>query len=160
MVAVVEPSWPRVRAMQREDLARVLDIEVVSYEFCWTPGIFRDCIKAGHECWVLETEAGIIGYGVLAFGFDEAHLLNLCIAQEHQSQGHGRHLLRRMIDLARWHGVERLLLEVRPSNLAALRIYEAEDFFEIGTRPGYYPARRGREDAIVMSKRLRPQAPD
>ncbi len=143
--------------MRRADVDAVHEIESEAYEFGWTPGIFRDCLNAGHECWVLELDREILGYAVVASQVDEAHLLNLCVSPTWQGVGHGRHLLRRMIDVARWHAAVRLLLEVRPSNEAAMYIYRQHGFEEIGRRPRYYPARHGREDAVVMALRLRPQ---
>jgi [ribosomal protein S18]-alanine N-acetyltransferase len=144
----------RIRAMQEADLARVLEIEEAAYAFPWTLGIFRDCVRAGYGCWVLQRDQQIIGYGILNTAAGEAHILNLCIAPEAQGEGHGRHLLRRLVDLARWHRVERIFLEVRPSNPRAIALYHSEGFNEIGRRPRYYPAAHGREDAIVMAMEL------
>ena len=76
--------------------------------------------------------------------------------RSHQGRGHGRHLVQRLIDLARWHRAERLFLEVRPSNPVAQVLYESLGFNEIGRRPRYYPAKNGREDAIVMAMELLP----
>jgi ribosomal-protein-alanine N-acetyltransferase len=53
--------------------------------------------------------------------------------------------------VARWNRAERVFLEVRPSNPGAKALYESVGFREIGRRPRYYPARDGREDAIVMA---------
>jgi ribosomal-protein-alanine N-acetyltransferase len=160
MVAIVAEQPAAIRAMHREDIPEVMAIETAAYEFPWTAGIFRDCLNVGHECWVLTVGERIVGYGVLSFGAGEAHLLNLCVTPGEQCRGHGKHLLRRLIDLTRWHGAERIFLEVRPSNTAAVRIYHHAGFNEIGRRPGYYPARRGREDAIVMAIELLPSDDD
>jgi ribosomal-protein-alanine N-acetyltransferase len=103
---------------------------------------------------VLHRREEVIGYGVLSVGAGEAHLLNVCIAPAHQRCGHGRHLVERMIALARWHRAQRVFLEVRPSNRAALALYPELGFNEIATRPSYYPTRNGREDAIVMAMEL------
>lgn len=146
----------QMRPMRQVDIEAVAEIERLAYEFSWTPGVFRDCLRAGHQCWVLESRAGLIGYGVLSCAAGEAHLLNLCIARPHQGHGHGRHLLRRLIDLARWHMVDRVFLEVRPSNPQAIALYDSEGFNEIAKRPNYYPAANGREDAIVMAMELLP----
>lgn len=62
--------------------------------------------------------------------------------------------MRRLMDLARWHRAERIFLEVRPSNPRAIQLYHSLGFNEIGRRPNYYPATRGREDAIVMALEL------
>ncbi len=144
----------QMRPMKQADIDSVAAIEERAYEFFWTPGIFRDCLRAGHQCWVLEARAGIIGYGVLSCAAGEAHVLNVCVAPEHQGHGHGRRLMKRLIDLARWHMVDRVFLEVRPSNPKAIALYDSLGFNEIGRRPNYYPARNGREDAIVMGLEL------
>ena len=96
----------------------------------------------------------IVGYGLLSIAADEAHVLNVCAAPEEQGRGHGRRLLRALLQLARGRGAQRVFLEVRPSNPAAIALYHAEGFNEIGRRPRYYPAKAGREDAIVMAKEL------
>lgn len=149
---------PPLRPMRQADVEAVAAIEQRAYPFAWTPGIFRDCLRAGHQCWVLEEAERILGYAVLSVAAGEAHLLNICIAPEYQGRGHGRRLLRRMVDLARWHLADRIFLEVRPSNPVAQALYHAEGFNEIGRRPNYYPASQGREDAIVMAMELLPPA--
>ena len=131
-------------------------VELSAYEFSWTMGIFRECLLAGHGCWVMEMSGRIIGHGVLSSGAGEAHILNVCVAPQHQGQGHGRYLIGRLIDLARWHRAERVFLEVRPSNPGAIHLYDSMGFNEIGRRPRYYPAHKGREDAIVMALELLP----
>ena len=157
MVAIIKEARPQMRAMCIDDLDAVAAIETAAYEFPWTLGIFRDCLRAGYECWVLEKSGEIIGYGILSIAAGEAHLLNACVAPAHQGSGHGRHLVKRMIELARWHRVQRIFLEVRPSNRAAVALYPTLGFNEIATRPNYYPAKHGREDAIVMAMELLPE---
>ena len=156
MSAQPAPQPAQMRPMRQGDVDAVYAVERRAYAFPWTPGIFRDCLKAGHQCWVLDSAAGLVGYGVLSVAAGEAHLLNVCVAPEFQGQGHGRRLLRRFVDLARWHLADRIFLEVRPSNPGAYRLYQDEGFNEIGRRPNYYPASNGREDAIVMAMELLP----
>jgi ribosomal-protein-alanine N-acetyltransferase len=143
------------RPMRPGDVAAVAAIEARAYPFPWTPGLFHDCLTAGYAAWVLEAaDGGLAAYAILAVGAGEAHLLNLCVDPGRQGRGLGRRLLRRMLELARWQGVGRLFLEVRPSNPVAIALYRSEGFVEIGRRPRYYPARDGREDAIVMAREL------
>lgn len=146
----------QMRPMRQADVDVVAAIEKRAYPFPWSPGIFRDCLRAGHHCWVLDSPAGMLGYGVLSAAAGEAHILNLCIAPEHQGHGHGRRLLARLVDLARWHHADQVFLEVRPSNPRAIALYRDFGFNEIGLRPNYYPAAKGREDAIVMAMELLP----
>ena len=143
-----------LRPMRDDDLDAVLDIELRAYPFPWTRGIFQDCLRADYPAWVLQRDGGIIGYGLLSLAADEAHVLNVCTDPSLQGQGHGRRLLRALLLLAQGRGAQRVFLEVRPSNLAAIALYHAEGFNEIGRRPRYYPAKGGREDAIVMAKEL------
>jgi len=149
MVAVARPSL-EMRAMRRDDLQRVSELENASYDFPWSQGIFGDCLKAGHPSWVLCLDGHVVGYGILSVGAGEAHILNVCIAPEQRGQGFGRYLMKRLMDIARWNGAERVFLEVRPSNPNAQQLYVSMGFREIGRRPRYYPAHGGREDAIVM----------
>ena len=149
MAAVVKPAI-QVRAMRSDDLPKVSELEIASYDFPWSFGVFADCLKAGHPCWVLCVDALVAGYGILSMGAGEAHVLNICIDPNYRGRGLGRHLLLRLLDIARWNGAERTFLEVRPSNPLAKTLYESVGFKEIGKRPRYYPAKNGREDAIVM----------
>lgn len=151
-VSVVAPV--SLRPMREDDLDTVLDIELRAYPFPWTRGIFRDCLQASYPAWVMQRNDTIIGYGMLSLAADEAHVLNVCTTPEEQGQGHGRRMLRALLQLARGRGVQRVFLEVRPSNAPAIALYHAEGFNEIGRRPRYYPAKSGREDALVLAKEL------
>jgi [ribosomal protein S18]-alanine N-acetyltransferase len=154
----VDAAPARIRAMQEADLDAVTAIETSAYPYPWTHGIFRDCLRAGYGCWVLEQAGAVIGYGVLSAAAGEAHVLNVCVDPQCHGRGHGRHLMRRLVDAARWQRVARLYLEVRPSNGPAIALYESLGFDHIGRRPGYYPAPGGREDALVMALDLSPGA--
>jgi len=154
VVAILKQPYPQLRRMQVEDIEQVIAIEIASYEYPWTYGIFRDCLGVGYQCWVLTLGSEIIGYGILSAAADEAHVLNVCVAPEHRGHGNGRRIVERMIELARWQRAARIFLEVRPTNLHAVKLYHDLGFNEIGTRPNYYPSRRGREDATVMALEL------
>ena len=143
-----------LRPMREVDLDAVLAIEQRAYPFPWTRGIFRDCLLADYPAWVLQQDGHIIGYGVLSLAADEAHVLNVCTTPEAQGRGHGRRLLRALLQIARGRGAQRVFLEVRPSNAYAIALYHDEGFNEIGRRPRYYPAKDGREDALVMAMEL------
>ncbi len=141
----------RFRPMVEADLPAVLAIEEQAYEFPWTPGIFRDCLRLGYHCYVIAGEAGIAGYGILSIGAGESHVLNLCIHPRHRRQGLGSALLRFLMAKARAARVDCILLEVRPSNAAAIRLYRRLGFNEVGLRKDYYPAACGREDALLFA---------
>jgi ribosomal-protein-alanine N-acetyltransferase len=147
-----------LRAMREDDVDAVMAIEVRAYAFPWTAGIFRDCLRAAYPSWLLVRGEVIIGYGIISIAAGEGHILNICIDPLEHGRGHGRRLLRSLVQVARMHRAERIFLEVRPSNPRAIGLYFAEGFNEIGRRPRYYPANMGREDAIVMAMELLPDA--
>ena len=143
---------PRLRLMVPADVDAVLAIEQAAYDFPWTEGILRDCLRVGYSCWVLERRDRIVGYLILSVAAGEAHLLNLCVHPECRRQGLGRRLLEHALEVAGRLGADTLYLEVRVSNAAAIALYREYGFNEIGVRRGYYPARGGREDALVMAR--------
>lgn len=138
--------------MREADLDEVLALEQAVYPYPWTRLNFSDSLSAGYEAWVVRDDAGTLaGYFLAMWAVDEAHLLNVAVAAGRQGQGIGRFLLDKLSALAREHGMESILLEVRPSNERALKVYRHYGYIGIGVRKGYYPAGpKGREDAIVM----------
>ena len=152
--------------MGEADLPAVTAAEQRIHRFPWTLGNFRDSLLAGHDAW-LQRESGAVGaagaagaagtvvaFAVMMRAVDEAHLLNISVVPERQRGGLGRALLDFLCDRAREGGMQRMLLEVRPSNPHAIAFYQRFDFVEIGRRRGYYPDSTGREDAIVMARQL------
>jgi len=144
------------RPLTLQDLPAIMAIERRAYEFPWTAGIFTDCLRVGYTAWGLEEFATLRAYCITSIAAGEAHILNLCVDPSYQGLGLGGRLLGRMLHLARKRQVERVLLEVRPSNEQAMALYHRHGFSKVGERRGYYPAQGGREDAIVMSLRLGP----
>ena len=154
MSAVLEFAQESYRTMNESDLPAVLSIERDAYEFPWSENIFRDCVRSNYECWVIELDGKTIGYVVALIMVGECHLLNLCIHSELQNQGYGRRALHKLLSFAKHKDATLAFLEVRPSNQSAKYIYESEGFNQAGIRRNYYPAAKGREDALIMAKQL------
>lgn len=150
MNAQVRPLESWFRPMAASDVDQVILIERAAYAYPWTRGNFCDCLDSGYSCWVLEVEGELAGYSILMAGAGEGHVLNCCVSPRWQGRGFGRQLMRRLMASCRDYDIEHLFLEVRPSNRAALRLYESLGFETVGLRRQYYPADHGREDALVM----------
>lgn len=142
------------RAMAADDLPGVAVLESRTFEFPWSQRTFRDCLAAGHECWKAELAGQGIGHGVVAVAAGEAHLLNVCVEPAQQGRGFGKALLRHLLERATARGAGVVYLEARISNRVAMTLYFAMGFREIGRRRGYYPSANGREDAVVMARKL------
>ncbi len=85
---------------------------------------------------------------------DEMHILNVCIRPDRQRMNLGTLLVQHAEAIALKREVQTSFLEVRPSNIAAIRLYQKLGYGQVGVRKNYYPAEKGREDGIVMSKEL------
>jgi len=126
----------------------------MGYSFPWAETVFRDCFRPNYRLWGVELSGELVGYAVVAYLFDEAHLLNICVSKRHRRAGLARHLLRYLVCEAAKDSMVQLVLEVRVSNESAAELYLSEGFSDIGRRPGYYPSSVGREDARVLALSL------
>lgn len=146
----------RFRPMTPDDLEQVMRVEREVYEFPWTERIFLDCLRVGYHCWLALHRQTVIGHAVISVVADESHMLNLSIARAHQRQGYGRRFVEFLVEEARRHQAQTMLLEVRPSNRIAINCYNGAGFNEVGSRKDYYPAPGGREDALLLAKHINP----
>lgn len=154
LVAAPAALSVQMRPMAPHDLSAVIEIERQAYEFPWTEGIFRDCLRVGYHCRVALRDDIVLGYGVMSLGAGECHLLNICVRPGYQAQGIGRYIITELLANARVNHVTMAFLEVRRSNTVAYRLYSGLGFDEVGVRKNYYPARRGREDALLLGRAL------
>jgi [ribosomal protein S18]-alanine N-acetyltransferase len=154
MSAVIKQADIYIRPMSEEDLGFVMAVERHAYEFPWSETIFQDCLHVGYCCWLLERDGIIVAHAVMSVAADESHILNICVHPDYQSMGLGRMLLTHMLELAVEHNVNTSFLEVRPANFSAIKLYLDMGFDEIGMRRNYYPAKIGREDALIFAKAI------
>ncbi len=150
----LHPASVLWRPLHENDLREVAALERESHAAPWTAGNFADALAAGYGMTVGVIDGVIVAYGVLLYAPGEAQILNLTVAPEARRRRLGRTLLRRLVTDAKARGASQCFLEVRVSNVAAIGFYSSEGFAPIARRIGYYPARAGREDALVMRKQL------
>ncbi len=140
-----------LRRMSSDHLEQIMAIERLAYPFPWTKSMFATSLSSGDLCLILVLNEEIVGYAIVNYILDEAHLLNICISPQFEKRGLGRVLLRYLISEAKEKACMMFFLEVRQSNVQAISLYFSEGFNEVGVRPNYYPAQRGREDAVLMT---------
>ena len=144
----LEVQWAPLTEM---DLESVVSIEKQCYSHPWSMGNFKDALKAGNWTQSLKTADAWVGYYVAMQVLDEVHLLNITVAPSFQRQGWARCLLQALSLSAQTHEAASLWLEVRESNVRALKLYRAFGFEQVGLRKDYYPTGRSqREAAVVM----------
>lgn len=147
------PAWPRqidYVPLIEPLLDQVVALEQRAHRHPWTRGNFVDSMRNHHEIRVLIMDSLVQGYSVTMPGHGEGHLLNITVAPAFQGFGFGRILLGYATLYALGRGESCMLLEVRASNTAAIRLYESHGFKRIGRRKNYYAGENAqREDALV-----------
>ena len=133
--------------MTTHDMPAVCAIEQAAHTYPWNETQLRGCLRPEYHNTVLLIDDIIVGFSIIKRVLDEAELCNIAILPTYQGQGLARKLLRRQIGNL---PIQQLYLEVRASNVAALRLYQGLGFSKIGERKDYYPHEGGREDAHCM----------
>jgi ribosomal-protein-alanine N-acetyltransferase len=156
--------------MQTADLDAVLEIESVSHQHPWTRGNFSDSLAAGHWAYCIRPQvdqavkgsyldpAILWAYCILFPAVDELHLLNITVSTKLRKLGLGSRMMAAIEGVATQQKIPRIILEVRPSNVAAVNLYQKLAYEQIGMRKNYYPADPHlgtREDALVMAKSIK-----
>lgn len=156
--------------MTAADLDSVLAIESVSHIHPWTQGNFSDSLAAGHWAYCVRPQPVnavkgsyldpdiLWAYCILFPAVDELHLLNITVSPKLRRLGIGLKMMNAIEGVASQQKMPRIILEVRPSNNSALRLYQNLGYEQIGLRKNYYPidsASGLREDALVLSKSIK-----
>ena len=159
--------------MADADLDSVLAIESVSHIHPWTKGNFSDSLTAGHWAYCVRPQLADVvkgsyldpeilwAYCILFPAVDELHLLNITVSPKLRRLGIGVKIMNAIEGVAAQQNMPRIILEVRPSNEAALKLYLSLGYEQIGLRKNYYPADAAsglREDALVLAKSIKLEA--
>jgi len=137
-----------VRGLYKGDLTELLEIERACFPDPWPTAWFRAAITGGDICWGAFLGEHLIAYLIACYEGDHLHLTNLAVHFEHRRCGVASSLVSRLLDEARDRGFRGVLLEVRRSNVEAIRLYERFGFQATGIEELYY---EGIEDALIMS---------
>ncbi len=139
------------QTMTEADLDDILVVENVSHTHPWSIGIFQDCLRVGYYSQILKNGKDIIAYGVMSIAVEEAHIFNVCVSSMYRGKGFGLQMMEHLLEVAKEKNAKSVFLEVRPSNEVAIQLYNKIGFLEVGIRKDYYPAKNGREDALIFA---------
>jgi ribosomal-protein-alanine N-acetyltransferase len=139
-----------LRRLELGDLDAIERIERASYPTPWSRSMFAsELAKPSSLSFGAVDETGtLVGYLVLSRYVDAWHVMNVAVAPERRRQGIASALLHRLLELTKDDALRGYTLEVRTSNLSAIRLYERFGFRRKGIRRGYYTDNR--EDALIM----------
>jgi len=142
------------RAMCVEDAEAVAMLAKSVDPYAWSVTGFVDALKVGKHVVIAQSEGEILGFYVLSVVLDEAELEDIAVKPEQQGQGIGSDLLNDALKTAKLSAARLVRLEVRVGNARARHLYEKFGFEAGGLRVGYYRNKNGREDALLMTKRM------
>jgi len=142
-----------IRPMEVWDLPQVLNIENCSFPVPWSYRAFVSELNNSYSVYFVAVAGeAVVGYAGMWLLPGEAHVTTVAVHPDYRGRKIGRKLMNTLIEFAKYRGAQTMLLEVRPSNLPARKLYQSLGFRQIGLRVNYY-AETG-EDAIVMLKDL------
>lgn len=142
-----------IRKMTVNDVDVLYKIESQCFSDPWSKNQFSMIPSLNYaHFYVLEFEGVIVGFAGI-YVTDVTELMNIAVLPRFRRMRFALLLLDECIKKARQFNTERILLEVRRSNEAAISLYKKRQFFNIGIRRNYYKAPV--EDAIVMMKDLK-----
>ena len=148
-----------IRWMIRRDMAEVLDIENESFEFPWSEEDFIRCLRQ-RNCigMVAEHDERVAGFMIYELHRNRLHILNFSVASEFRRRGVGQQMIDKLIGKLSSQRRNRVLLEVRETNLAAQLFFRKLGFRAISVLRDFYDDTT--EDAYLMQYRYKPPVAD
>lgn len=137
------------RAMTREDADEISALEAKCFAMPWSREDFwRETKNELAEYVVGEIDGKILAYAGAWVSFDQAEVMHIAVEPKFRGQGIGTLIFGALIEAVKKRGAKSVTLEVRPSNTAAIKLYENFGLKSVGRRKGYYLDNG--EDALIM----------
>lgn len=134
------------------DIESVMCVERECHEFPWSEKTLSTSLTGRYFSGALDLNHGDIGaFYIAEQAGPDITLMDICVAPQYQGLGYSKLLMKELIQQARTRSAENIFLEVRAGNTPAINLYKAFNFCEVGIRKNYYPAKDGKEDAILMA---------
>lgn len=139
-------------------IPQLMAIETACHSHPWTLNTMSSCIGGRYFNLAAFNGDTMVGFYIGEKAGPDFTLMDICIAPSEQGKGIAKQLLNQFIDYGEQQNAENLFLEVRESNIPAIKLYENAGFIEMSVRKNYYPsdnpAKNGFEDAILMGMAL------
>ena len=144
----------QILSMDEQHVPQIAALEAASFSAPWDEASIHAELDNPLALWLAaeDAEQNVLGYVGSQSCFEDADILNVCVAPEARRRGIAEALMLELERRLRPKGVEKITLEVRASNVPALRLYEKLGYTQVGLRNGYYE--KPREDALILQKSL------
>ena len=142
----------RVRIAKSSDLDDIYELDMQTFAMPWSKEALSYDILENDNAFVIvaEYEGEFAGYADIWTVLDEADLNSIAVRVDFRRKGIGDAIMLAMTEMLSANGVETINLEVRVSNMPAIKLYKKYGFNECGVRPGYYLDNG--EDALIMKR--------
>ncbi|MEE2825799.1 MAG: ribosomal protein S18-alanine N-acetyltransferase [Planctomycetota bacterium] len=143
-----------IRWMIRRDMPEVLDIEKSSFEFPWSEEDFIRCLRQ-RNCigMVAEYDERVVGFMIYELHKNQLHVLNFSVRPDARRRGVGQQMINKLVGKLSQQRRNRIVLEIRETNLAAQLFFRNSDFRAVSVLRDYYDDTT--EDAYVMQYRYK-----
>lgn len=150
---------PLIRTLTSTDLKQVCLIEQRIHRAPWSYDIFHHCLWLNYRCRVIthsdSSQKKIIGYCISRIVNQGCHILNIGIDINYQNTGYAHQLLDELIfEMKNERDIDCIFLEVRPSNMPAINLYQQYGFQQTGVKKNYYQNESDVEDALIFTLSL------
>lgn len=139
-------------------IPQLMAIETACHSHPWTLNTMSSCIGGRYFNLAAFNGDTMVGFYIGEKAGPDFTLMDICVAPSEQGKGIAKQLLNQFIEYGEQQNAENLFLEVRESNIPAIKLYENAGFIEMSVRKNYYPsdnpAKNGFEDAILMGMAL------
>jgi ribosomal-protein-alanine N-acetyltransferase len=140
------------RPLNLSDAEQVLALETAAHSHPWNAARVNTALEKYQGIGLLDGEK-LVGFAFVMSVVGEAELFDFVVDPQCQGQGFGYAFIEWLVEYIGQDNA-RFFLEVRVSNKPAIAVYENVGFCEVGVRHNYYPAKKGREDALLMAIEL------
>lgn len=142
-----------IRTMTAEDTAEVAALSAECFSMPWSHNaIAAELSNPQARTLVAIADGRFAGFVNAQFVLDEGYINNVAVCTDCRRQGIGGVLISTLVELAQVEYMAFLSLEVRESNTAAIKLYEAHGFTAAGLRKGFYD--RPKENALILTSNL------
>ena len=137
-----------IRPFEKKDVEAVCELESISFSMPWARKDIEALAMGGEHCYfVLLLDGEIAGFAGYSNQVGEGYVNNVLIAPKYRGKGFSKPLMQAVIDAGHKNGINDFSLEVRVSNLSAIKLYESLGFVNYGKRKNFYE--KPVEDAYV-----------
>lgn len=142
-----------IKGLEDSDLPRIADLELAIFPDAWSLPALRESLHQKSRTWLGGgwLDGLLIGYVIFYYVLDEGEIARIAVDPAYRRKGAAARLLHAVEDFCEEKGIDRLMLEVRKSNVPAISFYREYGFAEDGIRKNYY--KDPVEDAVLMSRK-------